>query len=255
MGKRSKIAWTDSTWNPVTGCSRVSLGCLNCYALPLAERLKAMGLPSYQNGSRLTIHENLVDLPLKWKSPRTIFVNSMSDLFHEEVPDDFIFQVFDTMHRADWHFYQILTKRSEQLLKLDPRLRWGPHILMGVTVEDSDYLSRIDDLRKTHAVTKFISFEPLLGPIPNLDLEGIHWVIVGGESGKRARPMQPEWALEIRDQCLSAKIPFFFKQMGGRDKEKGGRFLDGIIYEERPEVLSKNENHCHNIHYELRKLC
>ena len=234
MGKRSKISWTESTWNPVTGCSRISEGCKNCYALPLAERLKVMGLPSYQNGAKLTIHENLLDLPLKWKSPRTIFVNSMSDLFHEQVPDDFIESVFKTMNAAHWHNFQILTKRSDRMLKLSSKLNWTDNIWMGVTVEASDYVFRIEDLRNTGARVKFISFEPLLSSIQYIDLHSIGWVIVGGESGPGARPVQSSWVIELRDLCQKGGIPFFFKQWGGFNKKKRGRELDGRTWDEMP---------------------
>jgi len=231
---RSGIEWTESTWNPVTGCSKVSPGCKNCYAERMAVRLKAMGQPNYANGFEVTVHEHALSLPLKWAKPQTIFVNSMSDLFHEEVPQEFILTTFDIMRQAHWHRFQILTKRSERLSELDAILPWAPNIWMGVSVETDDYTFRIDHLRRTKAATKFLSLEPLLGPLPNLDLEGIDWVIVGGESGIRARPMDPGWVVEIRDQCQEAGVPFFFKQWGGVNKKRTGRLLDGRTWDETP---------------------
>jgi protein gp37 len=193
-----------------------------------------MGQPNYAKGFELTIHEQALELPLRWKRPQTIFVNSMSDLFHKAVPVDFIRRVFDVMRRAHWHKFQILTKRSERLLQLAPALPWMPHIWMGVSVESKDYASRIDHLRMTGALVKFLSLEPLLGPLPGLDLRGIDWVIVGGESGPRARPMDPAWVGQIRDRCQRANVPFFFKQWGGRDKKKAGRELQGRTWDEMP---------------------
>ena len=234
MGAKSGIEWTESTWNPVTGCSKISLGCRNCYAERMAVRLQAMGQPNYVNGFQLTMHEHALELPLTWKKPSVVFVNSMSDLFHESVPQEFILRTFEIMRRAHWHRFQILTKRSGRLLELDPILPWASNIWMGVSVENSDYMFRIDDLRKTGAATKFLSLEPLLGPLPNLDLEGIDWVIVGGESGLRARPMRAEWVTDIRDQCLEWGVPFFFKQWGGVNKKKAGRELEGRTWDETP---------------------
>ena len=208
MGERSSIEWTEATWNPITGCTKISPGCQNCYAERIAIRLKAMGQPNYANGFKLTTHDNVLNTPLHWRTPRTIFVNSMSDLFHEEVPLTFIKRVFDVMRRAHWHRFQILTKRSDRLLDLDPQLKWMPNIWMGVSVENEDYAYRIDDLRKTGAYIKFLSLEPLLGPLHQLHLEGINWVIVGGESGPGARPMDPSWVTDIRDQCQNKRIPF-----------------------------------------------
>jgi protein gp37 len=234
MAAKSAIEWTESTWNPVTGCTKVSPGCQNCYAERMAKRLKAMGQTNYKNGFDLTFHEKMLQLPLKWNNPQTIFVNSMSDLFHEDVPFDFIQEVFKTMHRASWHRFQILTKRSERLLESETHLSWNKNIWMGVSVETEKYTFRIDHLRKTKAHFKFLSLEPLLGPISKLDLSGIDWVIVGGESGPAARPMQPGWVIDIRDQCQKAGIPFFFKQWGGVNKKKTGRFLDGRTWDEMP---------------------
>jgi len=234
MGIESKIEWTESTWNPLTGCTKVSPGCKNCYAERMALRLKAMGQPNYANGFNLALHENALDLPLKWKKPQTIFVNSMSDLFHKDVPVDFILKTFDVMRRADWHNFQVLTKRSERLLELSPILPWRPHLWMGVSVETIAYTPRIDHLRQTGAMVKFLSLEPLLGPLPGLNLEGIDWVIVGGESGPGARPMDPTWVTEIRDQCLDARVPFFFKRWGGTRKKKAGRELEGRTWDQMP---------------------
>jgi protein gp37 len=237
MAQNSKIEWTESTWNPVTGCSKISPGCKNCYAERMALRLQAAGSRNYANGFRVTLHDHILELPLRWKQPRAIFVNSMSDLFHKDVPFDFISQIFDVMHRASHHRFQILTKRSDRLLKLSTRLTWPQNVWMGVTVESEDYVFRIDHLRETDAAIKFISFEPLLGPIHEINLAGIDWVIVGGESGPKARPMKPQWAAEIRDQCVASNIPFFFKQWGGINKKKSGRTLDGRTWDERPETV------------------
>ena len=241
MAQNSKIEWTESTWNPVTGCTKISAGCKNCYAERMALRLKAAGSPNYANGFRVTLHHHALDIPLRWKKPRTIFVNSMSDLFHKNIPFDFISKVFEVMRRASHHRFQILTKRSGRLLELSSRLTWPKNVWMGVTVESADCGFRIDDLRQTPAVIKFISFEPLLGPIPDIDLEGIDWVIVGGESGPNARPMKPQWAIDIRDQCLSADVPFFFKQWGGINKKKNGRKLDGRMWNQTPDILKSQE--------------
>jgi len=234
MALSSSIEWTESTWNPVTGCTKISPGCKNCYAERMALRLKAMSNPNYVNGFKPTMHYHQLPLPLRWKKPQMIFVNSMSDLFHEQVTDDFIIQIFDTMNRAHWHNFQILTKRSDRLLKVSSRLNWSNNIWMGVTVEASDYVYRIEHLRQINARIKFISFEPLLGPINNIDLKDIDWGIVGGESGPRARPICSDWVIDIRDQCSSAGIPFFFKQWGGFNKKKAGRELEGYIWDEMP---------------------
>jgi protein gp37 len=234
MAANSAIEWTESTWNPLTGCTKISPGCKHCYAERMALRLKAMGQPNYANGFNLTLHENALELPLKWKKAQTIFVNSMSDLFHKDVPVEFIVRTFDVMRRADWHNFQVLTKRSERLLELSPILPWRPHIWMGVSVETIGYTPRIDHLRQTGARVKFLSLEPLLGPLPGLNLEGIDWVIVGGESGPGARPMDLAWVTEIRDQCLNARVRFFFKQWGGTRKKKAGRELEGRTWDEMP---------------------
>ena len=234
MSLKTGIEWTQATWNPVTGCAKISPGCKNCYAERMAVRLKAMGNPSYSNGFNVTLHDNLLGLPLSWKKPQRIFVNSMSDLFHKDVPVEFIQRVFDVMNKAHRHRFQILTKRSDRLVELDPLLKWAPNIWMGVSVENKDYLYRLDDLRKTNAPVKFISFEPLIGPVGKFDLSGIDWVIVGGESGPGARPIDPSWVLDIRDRCNSAGIPFFFKQWGGINRKKAGRILEGRTWEEMP---------------------
>jgi protein gp37 len=213
---------------------------MHCYAERMAQRLQAMGQPNYVDGFKLAMHEHALELPLKWKKPRTIFVNSMSDLFLKGIPEEFIVKVFNVMARAHWHTFQVLTKRSERLLELSAELPWAPNIWMGVTVENKDYTFRIDHLLKTGACLKFLSIEPLLGPIPHLNLDGIDWVIVGGESGPGARPMEPKWVFDIRDQCREAYVPFFFKQWGGTRKKKAGRLLDGRTWDGMP-VLSRQE--------------
>lgn len=234
MAAGSAIEWTEATWNPVTGCTKVSPGCKNCYAERMAKRLQAMGQPNYRNGFRLSLHSHMLELPLQWRRPRTIFANSMSDLFHRDVPQLFIDRVFAVMARAHWHTFQVLTKRSDRLLAMSPLLPWRPNIWMGVSVESQKYTSRIEDLHHTGAHVKFLSLEPLLGPLSRLDLRGIDWVIVGGESGPRARPMDPVWVFDIRDQCLSANVPFFFKQWGGTKKKRTGRLLEGRTWDEMP---------------------
>jgi len=234
MAANSSIEWTGSTWNPVTGCSKISAGCRNCYAERMARRLQAMGQMNYRNGFRVTLHPHVIDLPITWKRPRTIFVNSMSDLFYEKVPTAFIQKIFGVMVKAKWHRFQVLTKRSERLLELSATLPRVSNIWMGVTVENENVVDRIDHLRKTAAAVKFLSVEPFLGPLPTLDLTGIYWVIVGGESGPGARYMDPAWVIDIRDQCSTAGVPFFFKQWGGTDKKKAGRILEGQTWGEMP---------------------
>lgn len=234
MSANSSIEWTESTWNPLTGCTKISPGCQHCYAERMAKRLQAMGQPSYSNGFRLTLHPEALDLPLRWRKPQTVFVNSMSDLFHDSVPTKFIHDVFDVMKRADWHRFQVLTKRSDRLLALSPELPWPSHIWMGVSVENQDHTFRIDQLRKTGARIKFLSLEPLLGPLSEIDLGQIDWVIVGGESGPGARPMNPSWVTSIRDRCQGAGVPFFFKQWGGFRKKKAGREFEGRTWDEMP---------------------
>lgn len=234
MGAKSGIEWTDATWNPLTGCNKVSPGCKNCYAERLSVRLKAMGQPNYSNGFKLTLHENSLEIPLHWKRPMNIFVNSMSDLFHEDVPVDFIQKVFDVMEKAHWHRFQILTKRAKRLLDISSQVKWASNIWMGVSVENQDYAYRIDYLRETDAFLKFLSVEPMLGPLNNIDLNGIDWVIVGGESGQGARPINPLWVTCLRDKCQYLNVPFFFKQWGGVNRKKAGRKLDGRAWNEMP---------------------
>jgi len=234
MADRSKIEWTEATWNPVTGCSKVSAGCKNCYAERLAARLQATGNARYRNGFRVTLHPDLLDLPRRWREPRVIFVNSMSDLFHEQVPKEFIQRVFATMRDCPQHTFQILTKRSGRLWALAGDWDWPANVWMGVSVEDARVVRRVSDLRAVPAAVRFLSCEPLLGPLDDLPLEGIHWVIVGGESGPGARPMRAEWVRSIFRQCREASVPFFFKQWGGVRKDLTGRELDGRTYDEMP---------------------
>lgn len=238
MSIRSSIEWTESTWNPMTGCTKVSLGCKHCYAERMALRLQAMGQPNYANGFELTLHEHMLEQPLSWKRPQMIFVNSMSDLFHEDAPLEFIHRVFDVMRRASWHTFQVLTKRSKRLLELDPEIDWPTNVWMGVSVENQGYTFRIEHLRQTNARVKFLSLEPLLGPLAALDLREIDWVIVGGESGPGARPMAEEWVIDIRDQCLAAHVPFFFKQWGGIHRKQAGRVLTGRTWDQVPALVS-----------------
>lgn len=234
MAHGSDIEWTESTWNPVTGCDKVSPGCKHCYAERMAERLQAMGQPNYRRGFALTLQPQMLEVPLRWRKPQTIFVNSMSDLFHEDVPLAFIQRVFSVMARAHWHRFQVLTKRAHRLRELSSRLNWSPNVWMGVSVESADYRYRIDDLRRTAALTRFLSLEPLLGPLGDLNLEGIDWVIVGGESGPKSRPIEADWVRDIREQCLKAGVAFFFKQWGGANKKRTGRTLDGRKWDEMP---------------------
>ena len=234
MASNSAIEWTDATWNPVTGCTKVSEGCEHCYAERMARRLQAMGQPNYANGFEMTTHERALALPASWKRPCRVFVNSMGDLFHEDVPADFIRRVFAAMERAPQHHYQILTKRSRRLAELSPSLPWPDNVWMGVTVELAAYTERIEDLARSGAVVKFVSFEPLLGPIDDAPLGSVDWVIVGGESGPGARPIALEWALSLRDQCAHACVPFFFKQWGGVNKKRAGRVLEGRTWDELP---------------------
>ena len=245
MSDHSAIEWTQATWNPTTGCDRISPGCDHCYALTLAKRLRAMGNPKYQvdgvpptsgPGFGLTLHKDQLDVPRRWKSPRLIFVNSMSDLFHPLVPDAFISDVFAVMRETPHHTYQLLTKRSKRLLALAPLLAWPDNVWMGVSIESARYRFRANHLRKSGARTKFLSVEPLLGPLGAIDLRGIDWVIVGGESGVGARPVDSRWVLDIRDQCVAGRVPFFFKQWGGRTPKAGGRELEGRTWDEMPSV-------------------
>jgi protein gp37 len=236
MAQSSAIEWTESTWNPVTGCTKISPGCKNCYAKRMAERLQLMGQPNYVNGFDLTLQPQALELPLRWKKPQRVFVNSMSDLFHADVPLEYVQRVFDVMRRAHWHEFQVLTKRADRLLTLSSKLPWPSNVWMGVSVETAQYTSRIDALRRTGAAVKFLSIEPLLAPIGTMDLSGIDWVIVGGESGPGSREMKREWVIEIRRQCRSAGVAFFFKQWGGVNKKRAGRALDGRTYDEFPNV-------------------
>jgi protein gp37 len=245
MANNSSIEWTEATWNPIAGCTVLSPGCTNCYAMRLASRLAAMGQEKYQGTTRISggrpkwngkinLDPPSLNLPRKWKKGRLIFVNSMSDLFHEKVPLEFIQKVFATMNGTPQHTYQVLTKRADRLKELSPKLKWGPNIWMGVSVESEHYLSRIDNLRRTRAKTKFLSLEPLLGPLDDLDLNGIDWVIVGGESGPGSRTMKREWVRSIRDQCIEEGVAFHFKQWGGTNKKATGRTLDGRTWDEWP---------------------
>ncbi|MEU5951481.1 phage Gp37/Gp68 family protein [Streptomyces sp. NPDC047525] len=249
MSDRSAIEWTEATWNPTTGCDRVTPGCDNCYALVLARRLKAMGTAKYQNdgdprtsgpGFGLTLHPSALEVPLGWKAPRMVFVNSMSDLFHAKVPVAFVEQVFQVIAETPQHTYQLLTKRARRLRRLADRLEWPPNLWMGVSVESEDQFDRIDDLRQVPAAVRFLSCEPLLGPLSDLDLQGIGWVIAGGESGPNHRPLKEEWVTEIRDICRDAKVPFFFKQWGGRTPKAGGRELAGETWSEMPVGLQSS---------------
>ncbi len=238
MATLSNIEWTEATWNPLTGCNKISPGCKNCYAEKLSYRLQKMGQKNYRNGFALTLHHQALTIPLKWKKPKLIFVNSMSDLFHKEVPLPFIQQVFKIMNKCPQHQFQVLTKRAENLEQVSSKLTWTNNIWMGVSVENKNYMTRIEYLVQTKAKIKFLSLEPLLGPLKNLKLKGIDWVIVGGESGPKARPVQPEWILDIRNQCLRKKVPFFFKQWGGVRKHKTGRLLEGKTWDEMPKNIT-----------------
>lgn len=241
MAQSSSIEWTEATWNPTTGCTKVSHGCTNCYAERMAFRLKAMGQPRYKDGFKLTLQDDVVDLPLRWKKPRVIFVNSMSDLFHREVPVEFIQRCFDVMHEASQHQFQVLTKRPERVKEIAKQLNWADNIWMGTSVENKQTIARVRLLQQIPAAVRFLSVEPLLGPVNRIPLAGIHWVIVGGESGPNSRPMDIEWVRSVRDQCIKSEVPFFFKQWGAfgadgvrRSKKANGRELDGEIWSEMP---------------------
>ena len=234
MATRSNIEWTEMTWNPVTGCTKISQGCKHCYAERMAKRLKAMGSGRYTNGFEVTLHPDLLDAPRRWRQPRVVFVNSMSDLFHDDVPLAYIERVFATMRGCSHHTFQVLTKRSERLAELAPRLPWPENVWMGVSVEDARVVHRVGNLRRVPAAVRFLSLEPLIGPLEFLPLEGIHWVIVGGESGPRARPLRSEWVESIFRQCRAGGVPFFFKQWGGVRKDLTGRQLNGRTYDELP---------------------
>lgn len=243
MADKTAIEWTEATWNPTTGCDRISAGCDNCYALTLAKRLKAMGSTKYQNdgdprtsgpGFAVTIHEDALDIPYRWRDPRVVFVNSMSDLFHARVPLTFVRKVFTVMADTPRHTYQVLTKRAARLARLAPQIDWPANVWMGVSVEDHTAQDRIDHLRLVPAAVRFVSAEPLLGPLPRLDLDGIHWLIAGGESGQGCRPVDPSWLRDLRDQCEEAGTAFFFKQWGGRTPKAGGRLLDNRTWDQMP---------------------
>lgn len=234
MAIKTKIEWTENTWNPVTGCTKISEGCRNCYAYTLANRLKLMGNKKYSNGFDITLHEYCLTDPLKWKKPSLIFVNSMSDLFHKDIPLEFIKKVFEVMNEASWHNFQILTKRHERLVELAEHLNWTPNIWQGVTVESSKYINRIDYLKCVPAKVRFISFEPLIDEVKNINIEGIDWAIVGGESGFGAREMKEEWVLSIKEECENQGVLFYFKQWGGVNKKKSGRLLLGKTWDAMP---------------------
>jgi len=238
MATQTAIEWTECTWNPVSGCTKISSGCAHCYAERMAKRLQAMGQYRYRNGFRVTLHPEVIEEPYRWKKPRIVFVNSMSDLFHEDVPITFIQEIFTVMNHCPEHTFQILTKRSERMADIAPLLNWTENIWMGVTVENNDYLYRIDHLRQVDAHVRFLSLEPLLGPLDNLTLDNIDWVIVGGESGPQARPMKEQWILPIKFKCSQTNIPFFFKQWGGVHKKKAGRLLKGQTWDELPKVIA-----------------
>ena len=239
MSDQSAIEWTDATWNPVRGCTKISPGCKHCYAETFAERFRGVPGHPFEQGFDLRFVPEALKLPLQWKRGRFVFVNSMSDLFHEDIPLDYIQRVFSVMRAASQHQFQVLTKRAERLAELAANIEFAPNIWMGVSVENAAYAKRIDHLRRVPAHIRFLSVEPLLGPIDDLSLEGIHWVIVGGESGRRARPMAPEWVRSIRDQCKGAKVPFFFKQWGGVFKSRTGRELDGRTWDEMPKLIQQ----------------
>jgi protein gp37 len=243
MSDKSAIEWTETTWNPTTGCDRISPGCDNCYALTLSKRLKAMGVAKYQNdgdprtsgpGFGVAVHRDSLETPFSWRKPRVVFVNSMSDLFHARVPVAFVREVFEVMRATPQHTYQILTKRSRRLARVAPRLEWSSNIWMGVSVESADHYDRVRDLAGIPAAVRFLSCEPLLGPLHQLPLDGIDWVIAGGESGVNARPVDPQWIRDLRDDCVAARTPFFFKQWGGIRAKSGGRDLDGLTWDEMP---------------------
>lgn len=235
MAQESKIEWTDQTWNPVTGCTKISPGCKNCYAERFAQRLKAMGNPRYEDGFEITFHQDKLEEPLSWRKPRHVFVNSMSDLFHKEVPLTFIEKVFEVIRKSDNHIFQVLTKRARRLAKLAPKLDWPKNLWMGVSIENQDYVWRIGCLRQTPSSTKFISVEPLIGSVGKLPLKDVDWVIVGGESGPNARPMRKQWVKDVRDQCIKTNTSFFFKQWGGSTSKANGRTLEGRTWDEMPK--------------------
>lgn len=234
MAQTSSIEWTETTWNPVTGCQKISPGCKHCYAERMAKRLKAMGQPRYNNGFKVTLQNDLVTKPLSWKAGRIIFVNSMSDLFHKDVPNEFIFRCFAVMNEASQHQFQVLTKRPERVVEMARSIKWSENIWIGTSVENNDYIQRAKTIAKVPAAIRFLSIEPLLGPVTRLPLSNIEWVIVGGESGPGARTMEADWVRTIRDRCVRYEVPFFFKQWGGVQKSKTGRLLDGRTWDELP---------------------
>lgn len=238
MASQTAIEWTDCTWNPASGCTKISAGCAHCYAERMARRLEAMGQARYRNGFAVTLHPEALEEPLGWKKSRLVFVNSMGDLFHEKIPFEFIQKVFNVMNRCPQHIFQILTKRSQRMAELAGLLKWSENIWMGVTVENSDYLHRIESLRRVPARVCFLSLEPLLGPLDDLVLDGLDWVIVGGESGPQARPIKEEWVLSIQSKCQKEGVPFFFKQWGGVNKKKAGRLLQGRTWDQLPAAAA-----------------
>lgn len=233
---QSSIEWTEMTWNPTTGCTKISAGCKFCYAEHMSKRLKAMGVDKYKDGFKVRVHPEALKIPYTWKSSKIVFVNSMSDLFHKDIPLSFIKQVFEVMNENPQHVFQVLTKRADRLFELHKEFKWTHNIWMGVSVEDERVVERINLLRKTKAKVKFLSLEPLIGPLKKLNLKKIDWVIVGGESGFRPRPMNPDWVLDIQDQCERSDVAFFFKQWGGRNKKAAGRMLNGRTYDEMPDI-------------------
>jgi protein gp37 len=235
MAAGSKIEWTEVTWNPVTGCTKISHGCKLCYAERLAKRLQAMGVEKYQQGFEVALHHTTLEQPAKWRKPKRVFVNSMSDLFHKAVPTQFIQSVFQVMNQNPQHQFQVLTKRPSRVCQLNGKVNWSSNIWLGVSIESERWVERLDRLKSTDAQVKFLSLEPLIGPLPNLDLGEIDWVIVGGESGPKARPIDPNWVREIRDNCIGNGVPFFFKQWGGVFKKRTGRILDGRTWDEMPQ--------------------
>lgn len=239
MPGKTEIEWTNRSWNPVTGCTEVTRGCDFCYARAFAERFRGVPNHPYQQGFDLKLWPDRLEIPLRWKKPQRIFVNSMSDLFHSDVPEEYIFQVFDVMRRAHWHTFQVLTKRPGRLRRLGQRIQWPSNVWMGVSIENDSLTPRANALREIPAAVKFLSCEPLLGPLPSLNLDGLHWVIVGGESGLGARPISIDWVRDLRDRCVDAQVPFFFKQWGGRTPKAGGRLLDGRTWDEYPDVRNK----------------
>ncbi|MCE2405699.1 MAG: phage Gp37/Gp68 family protein [Dehalococcoidia bacterium] len=237
MSTLSKIEWTETTWNPVTGCTKISHGCKLCYAERMSKRLQAMGMEKYKQGFKVVVHESVLHEPLRWNVPRIVFVNSMSDLFHKSVPSTYVQSVFEVMNQASQHTFQVLTKRPGRVNRLDASLDWTENIWLGTSIESERWLQRLNQLKATSARTKFLSLEPLLGPLPDINLSGIDWVIVGGESGPGARPMNADWVRDIRDNCLGNSVPFFFKQWGGVFKKRTGRVLDGRTWDETPQTV------------------